>query len=373
MSTDPLPIKRAALSIALVLSVCGLVLSLRTLLIEATVPYQLWLKDTTFFSLSDVEGGPPSLLSPDDLPWIFDVRLVHGGYSECTRKKLQAQAVGNDAAVIQAKLDCLHILKIAVENAPTDGKLWFEIARHTADLAGVTSNVVRALENSYRTAPREGWIARHRLQFALHNWKDLPEATKDKAIRDALNPWDQLDLGIKLYVEQSAADKKRAISLLRQAGENGDSHVLKDLGQRYLTGDGVPLDPEYGRAQLKKSIRLGNNDARARLGEALIRGIGTKKDVSGGLQLMEEAASIDDWGKYFLAKILLSNDVPKNVARAVQLLKNAAEHENFYAMELLSDLYESGEDVPRDSVMARVYAERAAPLRLRHDQEKRAN
>jgi len=373
VSSEPLTSKRATLAIALVLSLCGMVFSLRTLLIEATVPYELWLADTTYFSLSNAETASPSLLSRQHFPWLSDARLVYAGYSECTRRRRAAQAADDHAAEVQAKRDCLRTLTTAVEKAPADGKLWFEIARQTADLVGFAPSVARALENSYRTAPREGWIARYRLQFALSNWEKLSDEIKGKAIGDALNPWDQLDLGIRLYARQSSADKQRAVNLLRQAAEDGDGHVLKDLGQRYLTGDGIPFDPEVGRAHLEKSIRLGNNDARARLGEALIRGTGVRKDVPKGLQLLEEAASIDHWGKYSLAKILLSDDVPRNVRRAVQLLKIAAEQDNYYAMELLSNLYEAGGDVPQDTAKAKMYAERAAPLRLRHDQTETAN
>jgi TPR repeat protein len=359
--------KSKLLIIGILLSVVGLLFSMRVLLVEATRPYTLWLDGVRLFQPGILAGSPAPLISPRLLkPWITDSSMLQGEYASCLTAVKTAQSQDN---LLIARRACLHVLRAAVSGAPADGKLWLEIAIATAVLDGFGPQAVEALKHSYETAPREGWVAKNRLQFTLINWESLPEEIKDRTILDALDPWAKLALGRLLYSKESPFDEQRAIELLDQAGKRGDFNLLENLGRYHLVGEGVPLNPNKGRDYLERAIAGGNNDARIALGEALIRGQGVQKDVAAGLHLLEAAASIDEWGKLSLAKLLLSEDPPNDVPRALALLTSAAALDNFYALEILSDMYYEGEGVLKDPQKAKIYGERAVVLRNQHDAE----
>jgi TPR repeat protein len=358
------------LTIGILLSVVGLLFSMRVLLVEATRPYTLWLDGIRLFQPGSLTGSPTPLISPQILkPWITDSSMLQGEYASCLNAVKITIAAQNKYNFLIARRACLHVLRAAVSGAPADGRLWLEIAIATAALDGFGPQAVEALKHSYETAPREGWVAKSRLQFTLKNWESLPEKIKDRTILDALDPWAKLALGKLLYSGESPFDEQRAIELLDQAGKEGDANLLENLGQYHLVGEGVPLNPNKGRDYLEQAIARGNNDARIKLGEALIRGRGVQRNVAAGLHLLEAAASIDEWGKLSLAKLLLSGDLPKDVARALTLLNSAAALDNFYALEILSDMYYAGEGVPKDLEKVKIYGERAGVLRHRHDAE----
>ena len=69
---------------------------------------------------------------------------------------------------------------------------------------------------------------------------------------------------------------------LIRAAEGGDTGAMANLGQRYLTGDGVRPDPTRALEYLVPAAEAGDADAMAAIGTALISGDGVERDVPGG-------------------------------------------------------------------------------------------
>ncbi len=225
-------------------------------------------------------------------------------------------------------------------------------------MEGVTDNVIDALRISYQTAPREGWIEVPRRKFALRIWSHLPEDVRAAAMNGTAAS-EAVTLANSLRLDPSMRNMGRALDLLQSAAEKGDPYAMEELGQIYLTGEGVKADPAKGQEYLERSIAAGRVGAQIKLGDALVKGKLLPKDTVFGLKLLEEAATKDHWGKFVLAEHLLSDKTLKNFSRALGLLRSAADSGNPYALEMLGQIYLNGDGVAADSKLAREYLERA--------------
>lgn len=56
-------------------------------------------------------------------------------------------------------------------------------------------------------------------------------------------------------------DKARGVELCRQGAEMGSSDAQADIGQYYLTGNGVPRDPVQAAHWLRKAAEQRHNNA----------------------------------------------------------------------------------------------------------------
>ena len=78
------------------------------------------------------------------------------------------------------------------------------------------------------------------------------------------------------------------------------------------------------------------------------------------MQLLEAAAGKDPWAKITLANLLLAGiDLPKDAARAIQLLEEAAAAGNSSALASLGAIYLTGNGVAADPAKAQDYLEKA--------------
>ena len=100
---------------------------------------------------------------------------------------------------------------------------------------------------------------------------------------------------------------------LRGVAEQGDPAAMTALGQRYETGDGVPLDPGQTIDWYRKASAAG-----------------------------------DPPGQYLLGRMHLNGGIqPGNARRATELFMRAAAHGHAGAQAALARLYERGEGVPQ--------------------------
>jgi cell division protein FtsN len=101
---------------------------------------------------------------------------------------------------------------------------------------------------------------------------------------------------------------------LRGLAEQGDPAAMTALGQRYETGDGVPLDPDQAIDWYRKASAAG-----------------------------------DPPGQYLLGRMHLNGGIqPGDARRAAELFMRAAAHGHAGAQAALARLYEKGEGVPQD-------------------------
>jgi TPR repeat protein len=127
-------------------------------------------------------------------------------------------------------------------------------------------------------------------------------------------------LSALLFAALAACESGEALLLgdtvadLRGLAEQGDPAAMTALGQRYETGNGVPLDPDQAIDWYRRA-----------------------------------AAAGDPPGQYLLGQMHLNGGIqPKDARRAAELYMRAAAHGHAGAQAALARLYERGEGVPQD-------------------------
>jgi hypothetical protein len=79
---------------------------------------------------------------------------------------------------------CERLLTAALAAAPASGELWLYKARVLAFNAQDDETMLAALRNSYRFAPREGWIAADRVVLGLTLYPLLPADLRSDVVGD---------------------------------------------------------------------------------------------------------------------------------------------------------------------------------------------
>ncbi len=137
-------------------------------------------------------------------------------YSDCRRRRLDVIANFQSATPVQP-LDCASFLMRALEQAPSDGRLWLEYSRELARNNGVEPKAIAALKHSFLLSPREGWIIDARIAFVLPIWGGLPNDVRVIArneIEGMLFKYSYVTTLARIYVQAPLA--RKAISEVLQ-------------------------------------------------------------------------------------------------------------------------------------------------------------
>ncbi len=84
----------------------------------------------------------------------------------------------------EADPKCLAIIDAALKTAPASGDLWFYKAWTLMRNGDFSDKLLDALRNSYRVAPREGWIASGRVVLGMKIYPILPDDLQADARND---------------------------------------------------------------------------------------------------------------------------------------------------------------------------------------------
>jgi TonB family protein len=160
--------------------------------------------------------------------------------------------------------------------------------------------------------------------------RELESLGKYSASRDVLNDAARLDdPAAELRLGEYAAlglggrkDLAEAGSLLDRASQSGSGETFAELARLYLDGKLFPPDREKAAAFIEKGIAAGSGDA-----------------------LFLKAAMLLDQGE---------------TTQALSFLRRAAEQEHPDAMRLVARLYGSGDVVPQNAELARIFLHEAA-------------
>jgi TPR repeat protein len=351
--------KRAVLAITVLLCGICLLASLRTLAIEATIPRSLTFNGLRAFGI-DRAGYISSLVSPDIIDgWINDRDFVFQQYATCSKQRYEAISQRDPIALKRAWQRCIDAVRDALQSSPTDGRLWLELAIAKSGFEGVSDDAIEALRMSYATTLREGWIAKPRQEFAMKIWPRLPAEVRKHALEQDLDAAQELALGSLSLSNNSSQLVQEGFKQLEASAEKDNPYALEQLGEIYLTGEGVPPNAGKARTYLERAAEKGSIGAQLKLGQALWKGDQLPGDKVRGLQLIESAALTSHWAQEVLGNMLLSGELPRDVPRALALLETSANRGNPYALEKLGELYLRGEGVPADAAKAQTYFERA--------------
>lgn len=116
-------------------------------------------------------------------------------------------------------------------------------------------------------------------------------------------------------------------ALLEKKAEGGDATAAAELAERYSRGEGCTTDYEKVYMWAKKAAETGDARGQRLLGSCYMLGVG---------------------------------GVEKDVKKAAELYRRAAEGGNVEAMESLAFCYSKGEGVPKDESLAVLWTKRAA-------------
>jgi hypothetical protein len=149
-----------------------------------------------------------------------------------------------------------------------------------------------------------------------------------------------------------AGDKVRALGIYIMLAQEGNAKAEYNLGQMYISGDGVPQDVEEAQNWYRRSAEHGYSDAQHMLGSLHFRRIAALSSQEEAVEWYRKAAEqgharsqLNLGDLYFKGEI-----VPQDVPAAVKWYRLAAEQGNGDAQHHLGAIYVDGEGVEKDPV-----------------------
>jgi TPR repeat protein len=149
-----------------------------------------------------------------------------------------------------------------------------------------------------------------------------------------------------------AGDKVRALGIYTMLAQEGNAKAEYNLGQMYISGDGVPQDVEEAQNWYRRSAEHGYSDAQYMLGSLHFRRIVALSSHEEAVEWYRKAAEqgharsqLNLGDLYFKGEI-----VPQDVPAAVKWYRLAAEQDSGDAQHHLGAIYVNGEAVEQDPV-----------------------
>lgn len=166
----------------------------------------------------------------------------------------------------------------------------------------------------------------------------------------------QLYRQAKEYLDKDSEDYNpdKAVELLVESAEYGNSIAKYKLGKMYLLGLDVPKNITAAVVWLEDAIEDGNEYAEYLLGKTLLRSEDVDPDYERGEELLRTAADKGNpYALYTLGKELLKGEVlDQNDAEGLLRLQQSADKGFSTAQYLLGKLFYEGEVVSKDVVKA---------------------
>ena len=160
---------------------------------------------------------------------------------------------------------------------------------------------------------------------------------------------------------------QRGVELLKRAARNGSSQALFILGNFYNSGEHLPKDDKKAFENWEKSAQLKDPNGLTNLAYAYLEGIGCEKDVRKAVELYKKAANN---GSGFSANLLYSvyyygkYGVKIDREMAKRYLLKAVELNEPWGYYNLGNAYFNGDMVDKSIEQAFVYIKKAADLGL---------
>lgn len=233
--------KRLARASLGVLSAISFAAAVRLLMIEATLPPDLWLTELRSFdpeskSKSLAESSVVELMSrivPSPLE-------IHAQYADCRERLESAASIDQVEA---ASGNCQAIVDAALRLSPAASELWLERARLEFRTKGMTNEFERSLGMSFHFGRREGWVLLPRLIFCLGIWNELSPELRRLVGADAATALSSAELSDKLarYYIQNPALRPLIRSLIESnADSEGKERFLRSVRGELVNAEPAP-------------------------------------------------------------------------------------------------------------------------------------
>lgn len=209
------------------------------------------------------------------------------------------------------------------------------------------------------------------------------KSIKNMVITQAMNifaekdAFDDNDGNIEKEFEQSEeSDNEQfeftnnSIEDLYEQAKNNNSYVQYMLGKKYLKGDGVKQDGEYGVRWLFRAIKQNNNYAQYLLGKAILKGEylpmdnNLPLDIDSAVELLLKSSDQgNELASYTLGKAFVEGDLlPQDISAGFELLLKASEKNCVPAWYYLGKMFYKGIGVIKDIDTAIYYFEKSVKV-----------
>lgn len=155
---------------------------------------------------------------------------------------------------------------------------------------------------------------------------------------------------------------RQAIDAFEQAGKQGNSKALYNLGVMHLNGIGMMEDKTVALDYFQKAARYGSAEAQFQAGYMFANGINTEKDIDKAVEYYEMASENGlSMAMNNLAQIYTDSPEPlRNHAEALKLLREASASGDASALNNLANMYRHGLGTAKDlDKAAELYQEAA--------------
>ena len=234
--------------------------------------------------------------------------------------------------------------------------------------AGVPKDKKKFVELIQRSADKDDWLGIMMLGVA-HQYGDVgveksPVRAEELFRRAAGKGRSEAKRHLALFLLESSEDsdgerRREALTLLREAAEEGDDEARCRYGQILLFGlYGVPEEPSRGLSLLRSAAKNDHGEAQYILARCLLGE--EKADVSRndrkGLEWLRKSAANDhEAAQTFLGDLLFHgwHGLEKDRRKAAEWYRRAAAREHAGAMFMLGVMYNEGlGGLPRDEAKA---------------------
>ena len=209
------------------------------------------------------------------------------------------------------------------------------------------------------------------------------KSIKNMVITQAMNifaekdAFDDNDGNIEKEFEQSEeSDNEQfeftnnSIEDLYEQAKNNNSYVQYMLGKKYLKGDGVKQNGEYGVRWLFRAIKQNNNYAQYLLGKAILKGEylpmdnNLPLDIDSAVELLLKSSDQgNELASYTLGKAFVEGDLlPQDISAGFELLLKASEKNCVPAWYYLGKMFYKEIGVIKDIDTAIYYFEKSVKV-----------
>ena len=176
------------------------------------------------------------------------------------------------------------------------------------------------------------------------------------------NVWNKIQRMLRADEEDRSEEEPEAVKIVRAAAERGEAAAQNRLGDMYYNGEDVLQNYTPAAEWYRRAAEQGHAPAQFQIGNMYRVGLGVLQDAAAAAKWLRRAAEQGDGAaQALLGKLDVRSPPPetRDFPEAVKRLQSAAEQGQPGARLLLGGMYDTGNGVPRDPVVAFAWNELA--------------
>lgn len=328
-----------------------------------------------------------------DLISVYEKQTEHRGEIKESSKDIMDKIISEiNSGVYDNPLLEEKLLQLSKRLSRTSGKKVYGYLK--SDVKSLIDSIVDLIADDERVSKLYDLWYENKLNIIRTYTDEMPDkiplsqnkefkSIKNMVITQAMNifaekdAFDDNDGNIEKEFEQSEeSDNEQfeftnnSIEDLYEQAKNNNSYVQYMLGKKYLKGDGVKQDGEYGVRWLFRAIKQNNNYAQYLLGKAILKGEylpmdnNLPLDIDSAVELLLKSSDQgNELASYTLGKAFVEGDLlPQDISAGFELLLKASEKNCVPAWYYLGKMFYKGIGVIKDIDTAIYYFEKSVKV-----------